>query len=346
MKAKTTTWSISELHKNAQTINPAPQYQRAPVWRIEKKKLLIDSILNGYDLPKFYFRLTPQNPTFKYEVADGQQRLNSIIEFLDDKIKLDSIELNGIEYKGLYYSALPKEYRNKFGEYKLSVSIVEEATSSEIRTLFARLQMGVNLIPVELRHALASNLGFLIQSVVETNIFFKNSKILDSRYKHQDYLDHAVCLVFYGDAKALNASNLRLLYTNFADADATECMAQFAKIQKVLHWMNQINDHSKGLFKNKWTFVDMFYFLFLNVDRIKTVKPVHLAQKVLSFEAMRKKYNKTPKALLDAPSTLNEYTYEYINAFNRDGGDKSNFKIRNKVFNYLFNNFNYFEFVK
>lgn len=344
MKAETTTWSISDLHKNARIINPAPQYQRAPVWRIEKKKLLIDSILNGYDLPKFYFRLTPQNPTFKYEVADGQQRLNSIIDFLDDKVKLDTIELDGVEYRGLCYSALPKTQRDKFGNYKLSVSIVEDATSSEIRTLFARLQMGVNLNPVELRHALASNLGFLVQSVVETNVFFKNSKILDTRYKHQDYLDHAVCLVFYGDTKALNASNLRLLYTAYADADSNTCMEQFYKVQKVLNWMNQINEQAKGIFKNKWTFVDMFYLLFINVDNIKNVKPVHLAQKLVSFEARRKKFNKNPKELLDSPSTLNEYTYEYINAFNRDGGDKSNYKTRNKVFNYVFNDFNYFEF--
>lgn len=345
MKAETTTWSISELHKNFHVVNPAPQYQRAPVWRIDKKKLLIDSILNGYDLPKFYFRLTPQNPSFKYEVADGQQRLNSIIEFLNDKIKLDIVEIGGVEHKNLYYSGLTPLQKTKLGNYKLSVSIVEEATSSEIRTLFARLQMGVNLIPVELRHALASNLGFLIQSVVETNIFFKNSKILDSRYKHQDYLDHAVCLVFYGDTKALSAANLKLLYTSFADADQSACMAPFAKIQKVLHWMNQINDHSKGIFKNKWTFVDTFYLLYLNVDRVKAVKPAPFAQKLLSFEVRRKKFNKNPKELLDSPNTLNEYTYEYINAFNRDGGDKSNFKVRNKVFDYLLNNFNYFEFI-
>ncbi|UYZ61186.1 DUF262 domain-containing protein [Hymenobacter latericus] len=344
MKAETTTWTISELHKNIDTINPAPQYQRAPVWRLEKKKLLIDSILNGYDLPKFYFRHTPQNPTYKYEVADGQQRLNSIVEFVNDRVKLDVVEIEGIEHKNLYYSDLTREQKAKLLSYKLSVSIVEEATSSEIRTLFARLQMGVNLIPVELRHALASNLGFMIQSVVETHTFFKNSRILESRYKHQDYLDHAVCLVFYGETKPLNAASLKSLYTNFADIDANECMPEFAKIQKVLLWMDQINAHAKGVFKNKWTFVDMFYMLFLNHDRIKKVKASNIAQKLLSFEVRRKKYNKNPKELLESPNTFNEYTFEYINAFNRDGGDKSNFMTRNKVFSYMLNNFNYFEY--
>ena len=33
-----------------------PAYQRlSDIWTLEKKQLLIDSIINGYDIPKFYF---------------------------------------------------------------------------------------------------------------------------------------------------------------------------------------------------------------------------------------------------------------------------------------------------
>ena len=77
MKIQTSTnWSIHSILMREGRINPRPQYQRAPVWNDAKKQLLIDSILRGYDLPKFYLRST--DPPYEHEVVDGQQRLHAI----------------------------------------------------------------------------------------------------------------------------------------------------------------------------------------------------------------------------------------------------------------------------
>lgn len=55
-----------------------PEWQRGEVWDELRKKNLIDSILRGWKLPKFYFvRLNDED----YEVVDGQQRLTAIYEF-------------------------------------------------------------------------------------------------------------------------------------------------------------------------------------------------------------------------------------------------------------------------
>ena len=67
-------------------INPKPQYQRTPVWNETKKQLLIDSVLRGYDLPKFYLRSS--DPPYDHEVVDGQQRLYAIWDFRDDQYAL------------------------------------------------------------------------------------------------------------------------------------------------------------------------------------------------------------------------------------------------------------------
>lgn len=46
-----------------------PDWQREEVWDTAKKQLLIDSILRGWKLPKFYFVKTSDN---EYDVEDGQ----------------------------------------------------------------------------------------------------------------------------------------------------------------------------------------------------------------------------------------------------------------------------------
>ena len=43
-----------------------PEYQRqGEVWSLEKKQLLIDSIINRYDIPKLYFHKLDRTTTIK-----------------------------------------------------------------------------------------------------------------------------------------------------------------------------------------------------------------------------------------------------------------------------------------
>ncbi|MFD4863598.1 DUF262 domain-containing protein, partial [Streptomyces atratus] len=64
-----------------------PDWQRDEVWSLQQKRLLIDSILNGWKLPKFYFAKTSSDPD-EFDVVDGQQRLATIWEFQEDKLQL------------------------------------------------------------------------------------------------------------------------------------------------------------------------------------------------------------------------------------------------------------------
>ena len=51
------------------TLDLAPEYQRGSVWTRNRKALLIDSVLRGYDLPKLYLRESPGQAD-AYEVVD------------------------------------------------------------------------------------------------------------------------------------------------------------------------------------------------------------------------------------------------------------------------------------
>ena len=103
--------SVEWLCKHQDQIDANPIYQRrGKVWSGKDKAFLIDSILNGYDIPKMYLAnftsaKSPLNKKKKrYAVIDGKQRLEAVTEFFDGKLALNktflydadpSLELRG-----------------------------------------------------------------------------------------------------------------------------------------------------------------------------------------------------------------------------------------------------------
>ncbi len=79
-----------------------PDWQRQKIWTRPKKQTLIDSILRGWKLPKFYFYKLAED---QYEVVDGQQRLTAIFEFSGDELSLS--EESAREFGGSLSSELP-----------------------------------------------------------------------------------------------------------------------------------------------------------------------------------------------------------------------------------------------
>lgn len=348
MKISNSNWTINKLERSYSSIDPKPQYQRTSVWQPNKKKLLIDSILRGYDLPKFYLREIPQNKMYDYEVTDGQQRIRAILEFINGGFKLDeNIFEDNYNTKGLDYKQLKEstKYYTRFKNFKLTIAVIKEASQEEIRTLFARLQMGERLNPVELRHALSSNIGNLIYSITENHSFFnKDCKIINSRYKHQDYLDNAITLSYYDAVRNIKATDMRHLYLEFSNSTLQAMQPLLKKVNATLSMMERVNNYKKGIFKNKWAFVDIFYLIFKNITTIRDIKPKNFSDNFYTFEVDRKKYNSNPEQLIDDKASM-EYDkdmYDYIIAFKTSGSDKNNAKIRYRVlFNKLYNKTNF-----
>lgn len=351
MEIKVEVWSLKKLIENKSKINPKPQYQRTSVWAPNKKRLLIDSILRGYDIPKFYLRKTPTDALYEYEVTDGQQRIRSIWEFAESSFKLDASLIDELDTKGLDFEALKsnKIIYAKFLNYEINIAVIKEATQDEIRTLFARLQMGDKLNPAELRHAMASNLGNAVISITENHQFFEaDCKIPNVRYKHQDYLDNAITLCNYDGTKNIKAVDIKSLYMELSKSTLAEMQPLLLKVNKVLDYMQKINSYKKGIFKNKWAFVDMFYLLYKNIDSIREIKPKNLSENFIEFEGLRKKNNSNPEKLIDDKQSISydKDLYDYIIAFKTSGADKGNAKIRYRVFYNKFLNKSNFEFNK
>jgi hypothetical protein len=161
------------------SIRPNPEYQRGSAWKRRQQQLLIDSVLRGYPLPRFYFE---QKTTSDFmggaqrtlEVIDGQQRLHALSEYRADKWPLfstddqtvplpPSIRDTHVPWSGKGFSSLPIELQQRFLNIPLSVVIIDEVTSDEVRDLFIRLQSGTPLTAQQVRDAWPGAIGPFIE---------------------------------------------------------------------------------------------------------------------------------------------------------------------------------------
>lgn len=135
------TYSINdfvEWYKRNQ-LELSPKFQRRTVWSPQAKSYLIDTILCGKPIPKFFIRSTtdPETRVTVREMVDGQQRMRSILEFIDDGFKVRKV--HNKEYGGLLFSELPIDVQKDFLNYELSVDLLIELDDGDVLDIFARL---------------------------------------------------------------------------------------------------------------------------------------------------------------------------------------------------------------
>src|SRR6266436_6325070 len=68
----------------------AAKFQRRSVWSDKARSYLIDTIIRGKPIPKLYMRqdTNPKTRQTLREIVDGQQRLRTILLFLEDGFKI------------------------------------------------------------------------------------------------------------------------------------------------------------------------------------------------------------------------------------------------------------------
>jgi hypothetical protein len=145
------------------------EYQRGSVWNRRQEKLLIDSILRGYPIPQFYFHFIKTSAggltSESYEIIDGQQRINAIRNFVDNRFRLfdpQKDKRTGLPkflseqpcpWGGKTFESLSVELKEKFRTTPLRIARIETDDINEVRELFVRLQAGLPLNAQEKRDA-------------------------------------------------------------------------------------------------------------------------------------------------------------------------------------------------
>ena len=195
--------SVWGLYRLRDKVEMDPDYQReGDIWNREKKQLLIDTIVNLFDVPKIYLHKFPEpiekeGKFLEYAVIDGKQRLKSIWGFIDGDFDLskdftfirDESAGNKIDAAGLSYQELGRNYpdvKTDFDSYALDVVCIETDDPELIEELFSRLNEAVPLSAAEKRNATPGPLSSAVRNLVEHPFFAQCLPFSNKRYRHYD----------------------------------------------------------------------------------------------------------------------------------------------------------------
>jgi hypothetical protein len=183
-----------------------PDWQREKVWPKAKKQELIDSILRGWKLPKFYFYCTSIDPE-EFEVVDGQQRLMTIFEFFDNELAIA-----GKKSKPLLYRDLPSPQSDAFDDFEIEYDEISEASDTDVKLYFQRLQQGLPLTSSEKLNAVHSSLRNYCRELAKHNFFSVKVNFANKRYAHFDVVSKVATIEVEGLETGLRFDDIKEVF--------------------------------------------------------------------------------------------------------------------------------------
>ena len=333
MKTGSSQLPIYSIRQRKNTIDPKPAYQRGSVWSLERKQLLIDSLLRGYDIPKIYLRILPTGGAFEAEVVDGQQRLRSIWEFLENSYPLgkDSVGFDGMEdLDGKYFDDLTSDQKDMILSFSLTIADIRDASDIEVRELFLRLQEGASLTPPEKRNAMIGQMRDFIADISQLPIFLKTTTRND-RFQHADYASHITALELAGGPTDLKAADLKRMYETNVNFDSDSTKAK--KIKKVLNYMDKVFPDLCEELKIKWGFVDLYWLISTCIDQYDiSTKHLDFFNFYIGLELSRNQVSDPSDLIVPGHTPGQRDLYDYIAAFQREGSIRANLTARAGIY--------------
>lgn len=194
-------FTVAKANAWRSSIDDDPPYQReGSVWSLDKQQLFIDSLLNGYDVPKIYLHdLRGKHPSKVYAVVDGKQRLSTIWRFLADEFPLaDDFRIEAANLPeglppgavppaaGQLFSQLHRSWRDELLNTFLAVVLIKNASVEDIEDLFSRLNNGEPLNAAEKRNAMGGAVTAMLRQLVRHPFFEDRLSFGNGRYQHLD----------------------------------------------------------------------------------------------------------------------------------------------------------------
>jgi len=124
------------------------------VWSPRDKRFFIDTVLNNYPAPPIFLHKTLDSEgKATYHVVDGKQRLQTIIEFTLNKVRIPD-DFSDINLQKQRWKDLDKNSKESFWNYVLIVEMLPDVSDSAIRNTFERINRNSRkLTSQEMRHA-------------------------------------------------------------------------------------------------------------------------------------------------------------------------------------------------
>lgn len=270
------TYSINdflEWHDKKQ-LELSPKFQRKSVWTDDARSFLMDTIIRGKPIPKIFIRQTLNIETRQSirEVVDGQQRLRTIISFLNDGFTIS--KKHNEDFGGYYFSQLSSidaSIQSQILNYELSVDLLVNLPDKEILDIFSRLNSyAVILNEQEKIHAshfgefkiLVDRLSHKYNEFWTENKLLTNQKIL--RMEDTTLVADLVISILDG---IQSKKQIKSYYTKYEKQFEFDMKEIESKFDQTILLINEI--FNEGLKNTEFRRIHLFYTLFTSIYHFK-----------------------------------------------------------------------------
>lgn len=191
--------SVWTLYRMRDRIQVNPDYQRqGEVWTMDKRQLLIDTLINKFDIPKIYLHKFARpriinDISYDYAIVDGRQRLETMWSFIAGKFALSSdfecFSTPDVAAQGMTYQEIAKKYpdlKTDLDNFQLNVITIETDDVDLIEEMFSRLNEAVPLTAAEKRNAWGGPIPKAVRELAGAPFFIQKLPFQNKRYKHYD----------------------------------------------------------------------------------------------------------------------------------------------------------------
>ncbi|MCE7697320.1 MAG: arginine--tRNA ligase [Methanobacterium paludis] len=306
-------------------------YQReADIWSKNDEQYLIDTILRGFGMPAIFIH---SKNGYEY-IVDGQQRINIIWKFQDDKIPLNpeySKEIindpENIEYNNgnpsFYYHELSMNWKNIFDSYPLPIINLNDYNDEEIRDLFRRLQRGKPLITGEILNSYPGPIVPTMRKLAEHKYFKQVAAAPPGRYNYNQLVAQFMFLERVG-IREITPTYLYRFFKNNENLNTDSDL--YKNVSRILNYLTNVFQTRTPELNKGWNITIYLFISYL----LKNYAMNHQAQKENLREFVFDFYHSVPKSkLIDV-----EEDKELINfslAMVQGTNSERNIKLRHEI---------------
>jgi hypothetical protein len=274
-------------HSRREQIDMDPQYQRkGNLWRVEDRQSLIDTMINGYDMPKLYLtdfttiKTDLNSAGLRYAVVDGKQRLAAIFSFLSNEMPLSKefrLEENpSLRLAGMYFRDLREigvEFAERVEEFPLPIVHVVADDAARIRELFLRLNKGLVLTGPEKRNAMVGSVPEAITEIAGHEFFERSTAYKADRGQNENNAAKILTFELIGDVSDTKKNALDAVVAEYAEKRDIVDFSKL-KVTQNLDKLSIVFGLKDNLLRSAGSIPAFYWFVrSLEIDRLRLVRP-------------------------------------------------------------------------
>jgi 5-methylcytosine-specific restriction endonuclease McrA len=262
-------------------------WQREYIWDSNDERLLIDSVLKGMPIPKFY--LTQEYDQEKQapiqNVVDGQQRLTALYKFVTNGFFIEQ------EDKQFYFKDLDSHKKQQIMTYELNGHYLTEHTQYDITFLYDRLNStGIKLTNMESWKSKYRNTNVLqtIQDILKENkkyyqdIIYTRNNVL-RLLPLDDIIDICNCIIHQRIVAGNKKDLQKFLEDNkpISAKDSNQVKRQFRKTINIMKEIFSKEELQASNFSKRTHFISLFMAILFTGNKYYLLGQVNEMRKEL-----------------------------------------------------------------